>query len=135
MMLIEGFEPDELVSQEDIKRFAVTGQPIVISVGDAEVLAEFSTQANVLKVKLAVVERGGEGVLPVLIDVIERVALKQKYAAIEWIALARDCATPNPKLMKVLEKLGFEVRTDDVGGEFYWQRRSINDTLMRRRAT
>ncbi|MDW3116757.1 MAG: hypothetical protein R8G60_02465 [Roseovarius pacificus] len=85
-----------------------------------------------LSVEIAVVEQGGEGVLPVLIDTIEKAALMREFAAIEWSVLARNCSTPNPKLMRVLEKTGFEVRQFDNGTEFYWQRRSTNDSLLRR---
>ncbi len=133
MILIEGLEPDELISLEDLEAYAVAGRPIVISVGAAEVLAEFSICEKVLNVEIAVVEQGGEGVLPVLIDVIERAALLRKFVAIEWSVFARNCATPNTKLMKVLERIGFEVRQIESGTEYYWQRRSTNDSLLRRR--
>ncbi len=131
-MLIDGMTQDELLKLDDLEGFVLAGRPIVFSVGAAEVLAEFTKSGQVLSVEIAVVEQGGEGVLPVLIDTIERAALARDFAAIEWTVLARNCATPNPKLMRVLEKIGFEVRRLDSGAEFYWQRRSINDSLLRR---
>lgn len=133
VILIEGLEPEELISLEDLETYAVAGRPIVISVGAAEVLAEFSISEKVLNVEIAVVEQGGEGVLPVLIDVIERAALLRKFVAIEWSVFARNCTIPNPKLMKVLERIGFEVHKIEGGTEFYWQRRSTNDSLLHRR--
>ncbi len=132
-ILIEGLDPEELISLEDLEAYALAGRPIVISVGAAEVLAEFSISEKVLNVEIAVVEQGGEGVLPVLIDTIERAALLRKFVAIEWSVFARNCATPNPKLMGVLERIGFEVRQIESGTEYYWQRRSTNDSLLRRR--
>ena len=131
-LLIDGIKPNELVGLDDLEAYALAGRPIIFSVGQAEVLAEFSKLGKVLSVEIAVVEQGGEGVLPVLIDTIERAALMREFAAIEWTVLARNCSTPNPKLMRVLEKIGFEVRQFDNGAEFYWQRRSINDSLLRR---
>ena len=131
-LLIDGIKPNELVNLDDLEAYALAGRPIVFSVGEAEVLAEFSKSGKVLSVEIAVVEQGGEGVLPVLIDTIERAALMREFAAIEWSVLARNCAKPNPKLMRVLEKIGFEVRQFDSGTEFYWQRRSTNDSLLRR---
>lgn len=131
-ILIDGIKPSELLNLDDLEAFALTDRPIVFSVGQAEVLAEFSKSGKVLAVEIAVVEQGGEGVLPVLIDTIERAALMREFNAIEWSVLARNCSTPNPKLMRVLESIGFEVRQLDSGSEFYWQRRSTNDSLLRR---
>ena len=87
---------------------------------------------KMLSVEIAAVDQEGEGVLPVLIDTIERAALMREFTAIEWSVLARNCSKPNPKLMRVLEKLGFEVRQLQSGAEYYWQRRSTNDSLLRR---
>ncbi|MFQ6551548.1 hypothetical protein AAD018_004275 [Aestuariibius insulae] len=131
-LLIDGIKPDEIVNLDDLDAYTLAGRPIVFSVGEAKVLAEFSKSGKVLTVEIAVVEQGGEGVFPVLINTIERAVLKRDFAAIEWSVLARNCSTPNPKLMRVLEKIGFEVRQLDSGTEFYWQRRSINDSLLRR---
>jgi hypothetical protein len=131
-LLIDGIKPNELINLDELEAYAISGRPIIFSVGEAEVLAEFSKSGKVLSVEIAVVEQGGEGVLPVLIDTIERAALMREFAAIEWSVLARNCSVPNPKLMRVLEKIGFEVRQFDSGAEFYWQRRSTNDSLLRR---
>lgn len=131
-LLIDGIKPNELVNLDDLEAYALAGRPIIFSVGEAEILAEFTKTGKVLSVEIAVVEQGGEGVLPVLIDAIERAALIREFAAIEWSIFARNCSLPNPKLMRVLEKIGFEVRQFDSGSEFYWQRRSTNDSLLRR---
>ncbi|MEM8795532.1 MAG: hypothetical protein AAGE61_08195 [Pseudomonadota bacterium] len=133
-ILIEGLAPKDLILLDDLEGFAAAGRPIVFSVGAAEILAEFSISENVLHVEIAVVEQGGEGVLPILIDTIEKAALMRFFTAIEWSVLARNCAQPNPKLMKVLERIGFEVRRIEGGSEYYWQRRSTNDSLLSRRA-
>ncbi len=132
-ILIEGLRPDELISLEDLEIYAAIGRPIVISVGSAEVLAEFSIDGRVLGVELAVVDRGDEGVLFALIDVIEKSALRRGLTAIEWSVYARNCAEPNPKLERVLQATGFEIRKTVTGSEFYWQRRSTNNSLLRRR--
>ena len=133
IILIEGLTPEELISLEDLESYAVAGGPIIISIGDAEILAEFSIFEKVLKVEIAVVDQGGEGVLPLLINVIERSALLRKFVAIEWSVFARNCATPNPKLMRVLEQIGFEVLKIEGGPEYYWQRLSTNESLLRKR--
>jgi len=131
-LLIDGIKPAELINLDDLEAFALAGRPIVFSVGEADILAEFSKSEKVLSVEIAVVEQGGEGVLPVLIDTIEKAALMREFVGIEWSVLARNCSTPNLKLMRVLEKIGFEVRRLDSGTEYYWQRRSTNDSLLRR---
>lgn len=51
---------------------------------------------------------------------------------IEWIVYAINCTEPNPKLSRVLDRLGFAVRQLDNGSEGYWLRVSTNDTLLRR---
>ena len=133
-LLIDGIKPNELVGLEDLEAYTLVGRPIVFSIGEAEILAEFSRSDKVLFVEIAVVEQGGEGVLPVLIDTIEKAALIRDFIAIEWSVLARNCSTPNLKLARVLETIGFEVRQLEIGPEFYWQRRSTNDSLLRRAA-
>ena len=121
----------------NLEGYAIAGRPIVFSVGSANVLAEFSVNEKLLKVEIAVVEKGGEGVIPLLVDVIEQAALLHRFTAIEWVVLARNCSPPNPKLMKVLERIGFEVRAEESGAdesraEFYWQRRSTSGSLLRK---
>ena len=118
-LLIDGLKPAELMNLDDLEAYVLAGHPIVFSVGEADILAEFSKSEKVLSVEIAGVEQGGEGVLPVLIDTIERAALMREFVAIEWSVLARNCSIPNPKLMRVLEKIGFEVRRFDSGTEFY----------------
>lgn len=131
-LLIDGMKPSDLTSLEELESYVIAGRPIAFTVGAAEVLAEFSKSESVLCVEIAVVEKGGEGVLPILIETIERAALMRDFVAIEWTVLARNCATPNPKLNRVLETVGFVVRKTDDGAEFYWQRRSTNGSLLRR---
>lgn len=132
-ILIEGMTPDELVALDELEELAVTGEPIAVRVGSADVLAQFSIEERTLRVELAVIENGGEGVLPTLISVIERSAAARGLVAIEWWVYARDCAVPNPKLERVLHRYGFEIRETPAGAECYWQRKSINDELRRRR--
>ena len=132
VILIDRIKPDELISMGDLEAYAIAGRPIVFTVGSAEVLADFSKSESVLFVEIAVVEQGGEGVLPVLIDTIERAALTRGFIAIEWSVFARNCATPNQKLTRVLERIGFVVRKREDGIEVYWQRQSINNSLLRR---
>jgi hypothetical protein len=69
---------------------------------------------------------------PALIDHVEKAAGQRRITAIEWSVLAWNCAVPNPKLMRVVVGIGFEVRKTDRGMEYYWQRRSIDDTLLNR---
>lgn len=129
---IEGLNPEDLISLEDLEGYVLVGRPIVFSIGSAEILAEFSKADDVLFVEIAVVERGGEGVLPTLIRTIERSALARGFVAIEWSIYARNCAVPNPKLEKVLRHLNFEIRKTKASGEYYWKRVSTNDSLLRR---
>lgn len=116
----------------DLEEFVVIDEPISFRVGQAEVLAQFSRKDRQLCVELAVVENGGDGVLPALINVVEARARSTDLVAIEWIAYATDCAVPNPKLTRVLERLDFEITTTGKGVRCYARRVSTNDSLLRR---
>jgi hypothetical protein len=83
-ILIEGLTTEELLNIEELESLTVTGAPLVFSAGSADILAEFAIEEQTLKVELAVIENGGEGVLPKLISVIERSAVKRGIVAIEW---------------------------------------------------
>ncbi len=133
-ILIEGYTRDELVTFEDLEALVLNGEPITFRVGSADVHGQFSRDSTVLRAELAVVENGGEGVLPALIDAVELWSRANGVAAIEWIVYATDCAQPIPKLTRVLDRLGFVVRTLEYGSEGYWRRVSANDTMLRRRA-
>jgi len=133
-LLIDGIPAKTLVTLPELEDLVVVDRPIVFSIGKAQLLAQFSRKDSVLMVEIAVVEQGGEGVLPTLIETIEAAAKTRQYNAIEWTVLARNCQVPNPKLMRVLKTLGFEVRQTVTGSEFYWHRKSINDSLLRRRS-
>lgn len=131
-ILIEGATVEELVRMPELEEIVFVGEPITFRVGQANILAEFSTDGACLCVELAVVENGGEGVLPVLVQAVERRARAQGLAAIEWIAYATDCAVPNPKLTRVLERLGFENFTTKTGANCLRRRTSTNESLMKR---
>lgn len=130
-ILIEGLSSEELVELDDLESLVVTGAPVIFRAGSANILAEFSIEDQILSVELAVVENGGEGVMPTLISIIERSAVKRGFIAIEWWVYARNCSVPNPKLERVLKLLGFQIRKDQAGSECYWLRNSTNNTIRR----
>ena len=131
-ILIEGATVEELASMPELEESVLVGEPITFRVGQASILAEFSRDGACLRVELAVIENGGEGVLPVLVQAVEQRARAQGLAAIEWIAYATDCAVPNPKLNRVLERMGFQITTSSKGARCYARRMSTNDSLLRR---
>lgn len=113
---IEGYTPDEILSlpHEQVAALVLTGEPLVIKVGSAQILGEFKIKGQRLIVELAHIDGGGEGVLPVLWLLAERYARRQGLAEMEWIVHALNCARPNPKLRPLLERRGFIVR--DIAG-------------------
>jgi hypothetical protein len=115
-ILIEGFRPDEILNlpQEQIAAFVLTGQPLIFRVGTAEILGEFRTVDRRFVVELAYIDGGGEGVLPVLWRLTERYAGQQGLEEIEWIVHAINCARPNLKLRRVLERRGYVI--EEVAG-------------------
>jgi len=134
-ILIEGLTPDELIALDELEALAATGKPIVFRIGSAEVLAGFSILDRVLDAQLSVIENGGEGILMALIGVIEKSVASRDIIVIEWSVYARNCATPNPKLERILLMADFEIREYGGGVEFYWQRRSTNRPLRHRSRT
>ncbi len=127
--LIDGLSPDELLALEELDELVITDTPINFKVGPSQVLAQFSEHDRVLRVEIAVVEDGGDGVVNSLIRVIERAARARDIIAIDWVVYATNCAVPNPKLTRVLERLGFQVGRLENGAECYRLRLSVNDRL------
>jgi hypothetical protein len=119
---IEGYTPDELLAlpAEQIDAFVLTGQPITFTAGSASLLGEFKIRDGALVVELAHVDGGGEGVLPTFWVLAERFAENRGLDRVEWIVHAVNCAKPNPKLRRVLERRGFVVRDVENVGEAYF---------------
>jgi len=120
-VLIEGFAPDELLAwpTEKLREFMHVGRPIVFRAGSATVLAELQIEARRLVIDLAHIDGGGEGVLPTLWRFGQSYARGAQYAEIEWLVHATRCAKPNPRLPKVLERMGFHVEDLPIRGLVY----------------
>ena len=112
----EGYSPGELleIPDNDIDSFVFIDEPLVFKAGSAEILGEFRIEANSLIIELAQIDGGGEGILPTLWILSEKIARKRNLDSVEWIVHALTCAKPNLKLRRILELKGFEVK--DVGG-------------------
>lgn len=125
---IEGYLPDEILAlpDEQIEGLVLTGQPLVIRAGSAEILGQFRVGGDYLVVELAQIEGGGEGVLPTLWLLAERYARQRGLRGVEWIVHALHCAAPNPKLRRVLELRGFTVQEIPRAGEAYYYLHRLN---------
>jgi hypothetical protein len=126
-MKIEGYTSDEILvlSNEEIEAFAFTTNPVVLRAGTAEVLGQFRLSSERLTVELAQIGGGGEGVLPTLWLLAERLAQRRGITQIEWIVHAVNCASPNLKLRRVLERRGFTVHNRLDVGECFYQLHSL----------
>ena len=126
---IEGMSADEILALPDdhIEQLVLTGKPIVFRIGSAEILGEFRVDDGVLNIDLAHIDGGGEGALPAIAALAQRYARMRRLSQIEWLVRATNCARPNPKLRRVLERRGFEVREVAGRGECYFQRVRLND--------
>jgi len=51
--------------------------------------------------------------------VLRRIAERRGLEEIEWLVYATNCAKPNPKLRRVLERSGYTVASDDRRGDLY----------------
>ena len=115
-VLLEGYTPNEILSLPDevLDSIALSGESLVFQVGSAQVLGSFRVSEDRLLIELAQIEGGGEGVLPTLWLLTERYTRRRNLPTIEWIVHAVNCAQPNLKLRRLLDRRGFTVQ--DVPG-------------------
>ena len=119
---IEGYSADEILNlpDEQVDDFVLCGRPIVFRAGSAEILGEFKINDQSLIVELAQIDGGGEGILPTLTSLAQKYAKKRGLKKVEWIVHALNCAEPNLKLRRVMERRGFQiVEIEDAGKAFY----------------
>jgi hypothetical protein len=120
---IEGYTTDELLSLagEQVDKFILCRQPMVIKVGSAEILGQFKVNIDTLVIELAQIQGGGEGVLLSISSIAQQYAVKKGLDKIEWIVHAVDCAKPNLKLRRILELRGFKIENlADVGEAYHY---------------
>ena len=119
---IEGYSADEILNlpDEQVDEFVLCGRPIVFRAGSAEILGEFKIKDKSLIVELAQIDGGGEGILPTLTSLAQKYAKKRGLTKVEWIVHALNCAEPNLKLRRVMERRGFQiVEIEGAGKAFY----------------
>ncbi len=121
-ILIEGYTQEEIMalSPEQLKAFVFSGQPLVFKAGSAQILGEFAVQQNHLVIELAQIDGGGEGVLPTISALAEKYARQNDLPAVEWIIHALNCAKPNLKLRRLLERRGFQIQEVPGHGQAYY---------------
>lgn len=126
---IEGYTVDEIldVPDEQIDALVLSGEPLVFRSGTAEILGEFKIRGKSLIVELAQIDGGGEGVLPTLTSLAQKYAQKRGLKKVEWIVHALNCAQPNLKLRRVMERRGFKVIDVAGVGEAFYLATDIGD--------
>ena len=109
---IEGLTKNEILelSDEHLNALVFTGEPIVLNAGTAEVLGSFRCDEQALSIELAQIDGGGEGVLVAMTVLAKTLARRRDCNTINWTVYAVDCANPNLKLRRVLERRGFEIQ-------------------------
>lgn len=124
-LTIEGYTLQEVLAlpPDDVNRFLFCAEPVVLRMGEARVLAEFLRTDDALIIELAQIENGGEGVLPALWGLAPAFAARRGLRRVEWIVHAVYCATPNPRLRRLLERKGFTLgRVPEVGEAYFLSR-------------
>ena len=124
---IEGYSHDEILGlpDEEIDALVLSGKPLVFRAGSAEILGEFKIKGESLIVELAQIDGGGEGVLPMLTSLAQRYGKKRGLKKVEWIIHALNCAEPNLKLRRVIERRGFQIVEVEGVGKAYYQVQEI----------
>lgn len=122
-ILLDGLTPDEVMAlpEDVLDALVLCGEPLVFRVGTADILGRFWVGGETLVLELGHIDGGGEGVLPTLAAVAERYARRRGLAAIDWRVHALNCARPNPKLLRVLQRRGFAVGDVPGSGPCYRQ--------------
>ena len=125
---IEGYSPDEILAlpNDQLDAFVLSGRPIVFRAGTAEILGEFKVRGESLIVELAQIDGGGEGVLPTLASLAQRYAKQRGLKRVEWVVHALNCAEPNLKLRRVMERSGFQIVDVEGVGKVYYLAHEIN---------
>jgi hypothetical protein len=120
---IEGYTADEILDlpDEQLDALALSGWPLVFRAGTAEILGKFKVRGESLIVELAQIDGGGEGVLPTLTSLANRYAKQRGLKKVEWIVHALNCAEPNLKLRRVMERRGFQIVDIEGTGKAYYQ--------------
>jgi hypothetical protein len=128
-IFFDGFSDAQILAlpAEQIEALVLNGQPLVLRAGSATVLGEFRRDKDRLVVELAQIEAGGEGVLVSLGSLVRRYARLQRIDTVEWIVHAVNCAKPNLKLRRVLDRRGFTVRDIPGIGQAYYYLDSVVD--------
>jgi len=124
---VEGLTLEEVLAlpRGELDELVFVGEPIVVRVGTSEILGRFEVVGPMLRVELAQVEGGGEGVLLSLWLLARQFARQRGLVAVEWVVHAVTCREPNGKLQRVLERRGFQV-VDQAGvGLVYFLRDDI----------
>ena len=104
-----------------VDELVFNGEAVVVNIGSAQILGQFSLQDDVMVIELAQIDGGGEGVLPAIGSLASKLAKQRDIRGIEWQVHAVTCAQPNLKLHKMLVRRGFEIRKVDGIGEVYHQ--------------
>ena len=128
-LLLAGLTPDEILdlSEAELDQLIFRGKAIVFQAGTAEILGEFRRNGNCLTAELAHIDGGGEGVLPLLWILADRLAGKLGHTEVEWIVHAVYCANPNVRLLRVLELKGFSIREMPGIGKVYYFCKSLSE--------
>ena len=124
---LDGFTPDEILAlpDADINTLVLCGEPLVFRVGSAEILGRFWISEKSLVLELAQIEGGGEGVLPTLAVIAIRYAQQRGLTTLDWRVHALNCAKPNPKLRRVMERRGFTIVDVPGTGPCFHQIQSV----------
>lgn len=118
---LDGLTPDEVLGLPDeaLDTFVLSGEPLVFRAGTADVLGRFWVADDALVLELGHIDGGGEGVLPTIALLAARYARRRGLAALDWRVHALNCARPNLKLQRVIERRGFTVADVPGSGPCY----------------
>jgi hypothetical protein len=116
MITFDGLTADEILSLPDdlLNGRVVSGAPLVVRVGTADVLCRFWIDQASLVLELGHIDGGGEGVLPAIAVLAQRFATRRGLQSLDWRVHAITCKEPNLKLRRLLMRRGFAV--SDVPG-------------------
>lgn len=118
---IEGYTLDDILQfpVEELLEYVESSAPVIVAIGSAEVLCEFRIQNGTLVAVMAHIDGGGEGVLRAAHRLLADTAYRMGCTDLKLVATAVNCAEPNLKLRRLLERLNFGVESTEEYGEAY----------------
>jgi len=116
----------ESLTDEELDAFVFCGRPISFRIGSADILGQFESFGDRVWLEFAHIDGGGEGALPLILRLASSYAKSRGIRSFDWFVHAVNCARPNLKLRRFLERRGFKI-VDRNGVDVFHLHQTVAD--------